>query len=157
MNTREIIYPHGVGMFIILGISLAFVVGGIIVFIESLIEGSDINSWISTVAGFGGMIIGTLMCYQYIFHGRVIFDGDRFISVSEGADRTIFPPINIDCKDIVSFEQGGLKRGVIEFTKADGRKIDFFCLSFSTKQRMRILEEIRKRGGLQGQIWDCKG
>jgi len=61
------------------------------------------------------------------------------------ASKIFREPFKLDCRDIVSSQD------CFEFTMASGKKVNFLSIHFSYKQKMLILKEIQKRGGLRNQ------
>lgn len=147
------IYPLGFGMaflFVVIGgimiVPFPVIVIGLFVF-----KSPDLSP-LHIIVGLGVAIAGAYFIYQFFFNSKVVFDNDRFIYNSGGANKTWYPAINVDCKELVDFEW----TYAISFTKSNGKKIVFGSVRFSRKQLMRILKEIQTRGGLQEMDIDRK-
>jgi len=90
----------------------------------------------------------TYFIYQLIRNGKVVFVDNEFITF--GYNNNIYPPIHKNCNDFLSYKQNPMFAN-IQFTFNNGKQSYFFTLHYTRKQIIQILNEIKKRGGLQNQ------
>lgn len=100
------------------------------------------------------LVIGTpLFVYEYIMlfkEAKVLFDDTNIFSC--GHRNKTFPKINKKCEDIIGYRQTTKSLSpCIEFTLSNGKILNFSTIQHTKKQIIQILNEIKKRGGLQNQ------
>lgn len=139
-------------VFIILNISAVSMLGlTLTLFILCFTDKNDkviyLNIWALLVS-----LVGAAICiyffYQLIRNGKVVFIDNEFITL--GHNKNIYPPIHKNCNDFLSYKQNAMFAN-IQFTFNNGKQSYFFTLHYTRKQIIQILNEIKKRGGLQNQ------
>lgn len=148
MENKLVIRAHGFGFYILLFLYSMFVILGIIAFILAITLKEDgfYSSWIAMIIY---LVVAFIMVYEIIMlfkKGKVEFVGNEFIN--PGKYTSYFPPFNVNCEDIVSYELLSIS---IKFTFSNGKKKNFHIVQFTKKQIMQILQEIKNRGGLKNQ------
>lgn len=147
-NKNLTIRAHGFGFIFLLIMDLMFVIPAIVLIILFFIPNNEMYfNW------FGLLIcIITLLIWGYegikLFkNGKVTFINNKFIT--RGQNSKIFPAIKRDCKDFVSYKLTNKYLALcVEFSFTDGKKTLFHIMQFTKKQNLKILQEIKNRGGL---------
>lgn len=146
-HKKLVIYPQGAGMLFLLFLFSLFLVMGVGLFINEIINygqlGHPAITFIATLFGIGFGLWGIIV---FIVNGKVTFTEKKIIYKAKGHDKSMSQILNIDCNQIIDFSNGV----AIEFTLDNGKKITFYSVLFSNKQRCNILKNIQLRGGLQG-------
>ena len=148
ISNKKIIFPHGFSFWFLFLLLFCFSDAGLFLIIAFFIN-IDINiynKWYTLIVGIIGLGICIYEYYILFSQAPVKFIDNQFIT--KGKNPRYFPPIKVDCKDIVSYELLSIS---IKFTLSNGKKKDFHMVQFTKKQNLQILQEIKNRGGLQNQ------
>ena len=168
------IYPTGISVIILFSIIFPlFGGGGIFLMVGAFLNDGtffgDALGWLPYVAQtivvfllglIAGVGVSIWTFITFCIRRKVTFIDGRLKHRLAGAGALWSDkPIDVKCKDILSYEQGLRKdrKGIIrratgeilEFTKANGKKFHIVPDIFTKKQRLRIMQEIKNRGGLQ--------
>ena len=146
-----VIRAHGIGFIISFTILFIFIIMSISLLISFFIPNSEAYfNWIYFVIPLLAIIIIAYEMKKILKDGKVLFFNNLFIT--NGQNSRIFPKIEKNCSEFESYKlTSKLCSLCIEFTFTNGKKVLFSVMQYSKKQVIQILNEIKKRGGLQTQ------
>ena len=146
-----IIRAHGIGVIVLISILLLFIICSIISIVCFFIPNNEAYlNWIYFVIPLLAIIIIAYEMKKILKDGKVLFFNNLFIT--NGQNSRIFPKIEKNCSEFESYKlTSKLCSLCIEFTFTNGKKVLFSVMQYSKKQVIQILNEIKKRGGLQTQ------
>lgn len=147
ISDKKVIFPYGFGFWFLFAIITLFFGMCVFLFVYFFIPGTfSFHQWYVLLTS---IVVGGICIYEYYIlfsQAPVKFIDNQFIT--KGKNPRYFPPIKVNCEDIVSYELLSIS---IKFTLSNGKKKDFHTVQFTKKQNLQILQEIQKRGGLQNQ------
>ena len=146
-----VIRAHGIGVIVLISILLLFIICSIISIVCFFIPNNEAYlNWIYFVIPLLAIIIIAYEMKKILKDGKVLFFNNLFIT--NGQNSRIFPKIEKNCSEFESYKlTSKLCSLCIEFTFTNGKKVLFSVMQYSKKQVIQILNEIKKRGGLQTQ------
>lgn len=147
ISDKKVIFPYGFGFWFLFAIITLFFGMCVFLFVYFFIPGTfSFHQWYVLLTS---IVVGGICIYEYYIlfsQAPVKFIDNQFIT--KGKNPRYFPPIKVNCEDIVSYELLSIS---IKFTLSNGKKKDFHTVQFTKKQNLQILQEIKNRGGLQNQ------
>lgn len=151
-NTILTIRAKGIGFIILFCICSLFIVAALYLIVCFFIPSvTDVyHNYIYLIISVIALAIASLELVEIFRKGQVKFIENKF--VCKGQNQRIFPAIEQDCKDFVSYKlTSKYTTQCLEFTFTDGKKVLFHTPQFGKKQVIQILNEIKKRGGFPEQ------
>ena len=143
ISNNKIIFPYGFGFLFLFGILLFFLLMGIFIFVCFFVKDTySYNNLYALLVSIGGQGICIYELYILFVQVPAKFINNEFIT--KGKNPKYFPPFKKDCREFVGYKYTGM---ALEFTFTKGAKKQFHCAQFTKKQILKILQEIKNRGG----------
>lgn len=148
---RTIIRAHGIGFILVICLCLMFIIPSIILMICFFIPNTEMfHNWLYFVITLLALVYFVFEFITLFTKGYVLFDDDKFITKGKYSKK--FPPINKNCEEFTNFKLTSYLSGFcLELTLKSNQKILVHVSQFSKKQVIKILQEIKNRGGFVNQ------
>ena len=152
MKSKKII-PHGFGFWFTIIILTVFMIVSILGMIGIFFPFTEeyYYNWTAFAVMFIFFIISCSLVIKYIKKNGVIFEKENII-IESVSDISIYQSTKQNCKDFISFELKYRKLLLcLEFTMINSEKIYFAVTQYTNRQLLKILQEIKNRGGFPNQ------
>lgn len=149
-NNDLTIRAHGFGFNIMCFMFLLFIIPSIILIILFFIPNNEMYfNWFGLLICIITLLIWGYELVNWIIERKVKFVNNKFIFFKFEKNKSKNKLIKLDCKDIIDYNYKFKNLlSYLEFDLISGKKVKFHYIIFSKKQFLKILNEIKIRGGL---------